>query len=133
MRTTERQQLKKSERIVSQKLIDELFAGTGSHTRAAFPLRVVFKFRERSAGQPAAQVLVSVPKRRLRHAVDRNRVKRQVREAYRTNKQLLAGLPEEMAVSMAFIWLSDKLLPTADVVARMKTLLAHVAQTEYKS
>ena len=37
------------------------------------------------------QLLISVPKKRFKHAVDRNRVKRQVREAYRKNKSLLEG------------------------------------------
>ena len=36
-----------------------------------------------------AQVLIVAPKRKLRHAVDRNRVKRQMRELYRTNKPAL--------------------------------------------
>lgn len=120
---------KKSERIVSQKQIDELFAGVGSHTRAAFPLRVVYIIKVRAEGQPPAQLLISVPKRRFRHAVDRNRVKRQLREAYRTNKHLLLNvIPSNLTVSMAFIWLSDTHLPTKEIENRVKSLLTQIAE-----
>ncbi len=122
-------QFKKSERIVSQKHIDELFAGVGSHTRAAFPLRVVYIINERASDQPAAQLLISVPKRRLHHAVDRNRVKRQLREAYRNNKQLLLpAVPHGKTISMAFIWLAERHFDTLEVEARVKHILTHIAQ-----
>ncbi|MBO7140294.1 MAG: ribonuclease P protein component [Prevotella sp.] len=122
-------QFKKSERIVSQKQIDELFTGVGSHTRAAFPLRVVYIIKVREDDRPPAQLLISVPKRRFRHAVDRNRVKRQLREAYRTNKHLLLpAIPSDQTVSIAFIWLSDIHLPTKEIVNRVKYLLTHIAE-----
>ena len=122
-------QFKKSERIVSQKQIDELFAGAGSHTRAAFPLRVVYIIKVREEGQSPARLLISVPKRRFRHAVDRNRVKRQLREAYRTNKHLLLqAIPSDQTIDMAFIWLSDMHLPTKGIENRVKSLLTHIAE-----
>ena len=119
----------KRERIVSQKQIDELFGGAGSHTRAAFPLRAVYIIKEREEGVPPVQLLLSVPKRRLRHAVDRNRVKRQLREAYRLNKALLTdAMPCGKTVSLAFIWLADRQLPTDAVEQRVKGILSHIAQ-----
>ena len=94
----------KSERIVSQKLIDELFTSGQSHSLAAFPLRAVYLLREEPC-PAAAQVLISVPKRHFKHAVDRNRVKRQLREAWRKNKQLLTDhLLEDKSVALAFMW-----------------------------
>ena len=75
--------------MVSQKLIDELFTGGHSHSLAAFPLRVIFMSKEHQEGQQPVRVLISVPKKRFHHAVDRNRVKRQIREAYRRHKSLI--------------------------------------------
>ena len=134
--------LRKSERIASRKQIDQLFAGKGSQSKAAFPVRAVFYSRpympymaneshepEADATLPQAQILVSVPKKRFKHAVDRNRVKRQLREAYRKNKHLmLEAIPEGVSVAIAFIWLSDKRLPSVEVEERMKRLLADIAQ-----
>ncbi|MDY3945588.1 MAG: ribonuclease P protein component, partial [Prevotella sp.] len=86
---TSSQQLPKSERINSKKLIDRLFKGGGAKSMSAFPLRVVFMTEDGDAHEPFAQMMVSVPKRFFKRAVKRNLVKRLVREAYRRNKQVL--------------------------------------------
>lgn len=117
----------KRERLVSQRLIDMLFGQSASRSLAAFPLRIVYLLRERQSGDEPVQMLVSVPKKRFHHAVDRNRVKRQVREAYRLNKhQLYEALPADKALLVAFIWLSDRHLPTPEVAARVERLLRHL-------
>ena len=104
--------------MVSQKLIDTLFGGGCSQSMAAFPLRAVYIKKERAQGEAPVQILVSVPKKRFKHAVDRNRVKRQVREAFRQHKQLL----------LAFIWLSDEHRPSRDVESRVVGLMQRVAE-----
>ena len=77
--------LGKEERINSRLLIEKLFGGGGSRAMSAFPIRMVYMFGDDNSLPPAA-MMVSVSKRRFKHAVDRNRVKRQIREAYRKNK-----------------------------------------------
>ena len=120
---------RKKERIVSQKLIEELFGGGKSHSLAAFPLRAVYMQQERQDRQEPVKVLVSVPKKRLHHAVDRNRAKRQIREAYRLQKQLLTEkMAQGQTVDIAFVWLSDQLLPSAEINGRMKNLLERIAK-----
>lgn len=115
----------KQERIVSQKLIDQLFGGSGSRSLSAFPLRVVYMKRNIPNAETPTQILVSVPKRHLHHAVDRNRVKRQLREAYRHQKDLL---PEDQSLALAFIWQTDRCMPSAEVDSRMKSLLERIAR-----
>lgn len=118
----------KSERIVSQKLIDELFTTSGSRSLAAFPLRAVYNLRERQEGDQPVQILISVPKKRFHHAVDRNRVKRQVREAYRRQKTRLTGkVPEGKALTAAFIWLADELHDSRQVSNAVRRILEKVA------
>ena len=111
--------LPQSERINSKKQIDR---GGGSKAMTASPLRVVYMAEERSENngedktfldgsdvkidEPVAQMMVSVPKRFFKRAVKRNRIKRQVREAYRLNKHILTDsidLTIHKKVSMCFI------------------------------
>ena len=121
--------LKKRERIVSKKLIDTLFGGGCSQSMASFPLRAVYIKKERAQGEAPVQILVSVPKKRFKHAVDRNRIKRQVREAFRQHKQLLyEALTEHEQLLLAFIWLSDEHRPSRDVESRVVCLMQRVAE-----
>ena len=118
----------KAERLHSRKLIERLFGGGQSRSMSAFPLRVVYislsLSSENTELPSSAQMLVSVPKRCFRRAVKRNRVKRQVREAYRRHKSLLEGQP----VIMAFIWLDTKLYPSSLVEERVAGLIMRVKE-----
>ena len=128
MSAAERFTLSKEERICSKKLINELFTGNG-RSMTAFPLRVVFMKRTIVDDQPRAAMLVSVPKRYFKHAVDRNRAKRQLREAYRLQKhQLVEALPNDKTLHIAFIWLSDRPVPSHIVSARMEVALRRIRE-----
>ena len=133
--------LGKEERISSRKLIDKLFNGGQSHSMAVFPLRLVYMEKEREGACPPALLLVSVPKRCFKRAVKRNRVKRQIREAYRHHKHILWEAVEtkgeipstndakrKIGVALAFIWLDDKLYDSAVVEQRVKALLERLAE-----
>ena len=124
-----RSTLSKRERIVSRKLIETLFGGGRSQSMVAFPLRVVYMIQERTANEPPVQLLVSVPKKHFKHAVDRNRVKRQVREAFRLHKQTLHdALPPASQLLLAFVWLSDSHSPSVTVERRVVGLMQRVAE-----
>jgi ribonuclease P protein component len=121
----------KKEKLVSKKTIDALFSGGNSRSMSAYPLRVVFMRKERCETEEPAQVMVSVSKRHFKRAVKRNRVKRQIREAYRLNKHLLHEALEQKkdtAVAMAFIWQSDELAETALITEKMQSLLGRMAE-----
>ena len=129
MSAAERFTLSKEERICSKKLINELFTGNG-RSMTAFLLRVVFMKRTIVDDQPRAAMLVSVPKRYFKHAVDRNRVKRQVREAFRRNKSIITQnlTDDHEAVAMAFVWLTDEKFPSSEVENRMVRLLTRISE-----
>lgn len=119
--------LRKPERLDKKKVIGKMFAG-GSRSFSLFPLRVVYLPVE--SLEATAAILVSVSKRRFKRAVKRNRVKRQIREAYRTHKQpfieALASKGQRLAI--AFIYLSDQLPDSSLLAVRMQTALARIAE-----
>jgi ribonuclease P protein component len=119
----------KRERIVSRTLIEKLFSKDSSQTSSAFPLRAVYMGGERKEGEEPVQVLISVSKRHFKHAVKRNRVKRQIRESYRHHKQILVEkIPEGQSLYVAFIWLADELYDSQQVEKSLRKLLEKVAQ-----
>ena len=124
--------LTKSERLTSQLIIDKLFAG-GNASMAAFPLRIVYMRMDGadgSDGKPLVSILVSVPKKRFRHAVDRNRMKRLVREAYRLNKHILWDALEgkEFRIVLAFVCITDTLPTFYTVNKSVKKALTRIAE-----
>lgn len=90
---------------------------------AAFPLRLVYMPDPETDGGTTTKVLISVPKRHFKRAVKRNRVKRQIREAYRKNKPTL---PEPYL--LAFIWLDDKLWNSVDVERKVAALTERLSE-----
>jgi len=111
-------------------LIEKLFNGGDSHAMSAFPLRMVYMVTERK-DDAIAKILISVPKRHFKRAVKRNRVKRQVREAFRNNKSILANAfvgRENESVAIAFIWLADELYNSNEVERKVKNLLQRLSE-----
>ena len=90
----------KEERLCNKKLIDELF-----HNGSSF-LCYPFKVSWIAVNEPQpfpAQVLFAVPKKRYKHAVDRNLLKRRMRESYRLNKhQYLYSILQEADKRIVF-------------------------------
>lgn len=122
--------LTKEERICSKKLIEALFAGNGSRSMTSYPIRAVFLEQKSAEGEPPVQLLVSVPKRCFKRAVKRNRVKRQIREAFRRNKHILADAMTDSgrAVAVALIWMSADLSATHLVETKVKDLLVRIKE-----
>lgn len=134
------ERLRKGERLCSKKLIDTLFGTGGSHAMTAFPLKAVYRLidsksetsvSDKTAEEPNVQVLVSVPKKHFKRAVKRNRVKRQVREAYRKHKSFVTLRVNEQTdkqLLIAFIWLSNELMNSVTIEQRVCNLLQRIGE-----
>lgn len=102
--------LTKSERLCSQKKIQELFKKGSSFY--IYPFRFQFIIQESKEQVNIPEMLVSVPKRTFKRANARNFLKRRTKEAYRLNKQILLQSPEfgEKKVIIAFIYTAKEKL-----------------------
>ncbi len=123
-----KQTFSKSERLCSKILVEKMFAGGCSRSFSVFPLRVVFM--EVKEQESPVSILISVPKKRFKRAVKRNYVKRQVREGYRKNKGIVFDMLEskDYKLAISFIYLSDELISTQEMEAKIKILLARIVE-----
>ena len=134
------ERLRKEERLCSKKLIDMLFGTGGSHAMTAYPLKAVYRLidskvetsvSKETVMESKVQVLVSVPKKHFKRAVKRNRVKRQVREAYRKHKSYVTLRVNELTdkqLLIAFIWLSNELIDSVTIEQRVSNLLQRIGE-----
>ena len=106
----------KAEKLKSRKVVEELFARGKSLN--VFPIRISYKFLPLPADEKTVlQVGVSVSKRNFKRAVDRNRIKRLLRETYRLQKQkLIEVLKEQGKIGYVFFIYTDKQMPQYPIV-----------------
>ncbi len=98
----------------------------------AYPLRAVWRERPddtgRNPGAAPVQFLISIPKRRLKHAVDRVTMRRRVREAYRLARPGMEAAIGERRYDLSFIYVADKLLPYKRIERAVGRLLDTLAK-----
>jgi ribonuclease P protein component len=104
---------RKEERLSKDKLIQELFDKGSSFY--LFPFKVFF-MPNPDQGSSFHQVVISVSKRNFKRAVDRNLIKRRIREAYRLNKELL---PVQNKLLIAYIYSVKDILPSVQIQERL--------------
>ncbi|MEN0004284.1 MAG: ribonuclease P protein component [Bacteroidota bacterium] len=116
-------QFKTGERLKSKKVIDSLFKEGQSFGQ--YPLRIVWMASDQLKSDFLAQFALSVPKRKFPKAVHRNRIRRQVREAYRLNKhKLYRGLEKhEQQYAIMVLYVAKEALPYATIENAMKGII----------
>ena len=111
----------KAERLCSRRLIDRLYAE--GHRLMAFPYSV--QWLEEPALDGPCQVLIVAPKRKFKHAVDRNRVKRLTRECWRQRKEpLLAMLRERsMHITLSLVYIHNEIMSYDQLQLKFEKLM----------
>lgn len=99
---------RKNEKLTSEKAIKELFEKGSSFYLDPFKVLTL----PQTDPLDSTKVLISVPARNFKRAVDRNKIKRRIREAYRLNKQLLVS---EQKWLIAYIYTARKILQSAEI------------------
>lgn len=131
---------RKSGRLRLRTLVEGLFAE--GNTLYEYPLRVTWRKLDAAQLQEAfrhgvpegigpLQVLITVPKRKLRHAVDRVKMRRRIREAWRLNRHPLeeaaATDPSLRTLCVAIVYMHAGLLPYADVEKKVRKVVRRLA------
>ncbi|MGV3559835.1 ribonuclease P protein component [Larkinella arboricola] len=154
-----KQTFKKSERLCSKKTIGQLFQKGSATTRTfyLFPFRLLYMndpVPSHPDGvnpdwvnpdrvnpdrvnpdrvNPLPAILISVSSRNFKKAVDRNHIRRRVREAYRLNKSLLFGTPDkpkQPPAYIVFLYTAREKISFEEIEKSMKLALARVTVTQ---
>ena len=125
------QTFKKEERLHEKKIINELFEKGRSFYLN--PFKVIYIDLNIDCKFPAKS-MITVSSRNFKKAVDRNRIKRLIREAYRKNKNILYDSLEAYSKNLAFVILyTGKLMPSyKDTESKIILILQRLAKENEK-
>ena len=112
---------RKQERLTSRKTIEKLF--TEGNVFILHPYRVFWLKNEDQDN--FLKIVISVPKKRFKRAVDRNLLKRRTREAYRTQKLDLTEALQlnEIKLSVFFVYINDTIVEFPIIEKQMLQIL----------
>jgi ribonuclease P protein component len=117
---------KKKERLHHRNDIQELFDRGSSFY--LYPFKGIYIAESIDSKMKPQQILISVPKRKFKKAPDRNFIKRQVQEAYRHHKNLIDPEKLNKSLRIAYIYTSDKKMPSDVLTKKLKKTLERLHQ-----
>lgn len=123
---------RKKERLCSKKIIGNLFRDGNSF--ALFPFRIYWQITTSEQLSPA-RIAISIPKKKFKKAVDRNLIKRRIKEAYRKNKQNLYFDLKRKNLNIAFIliYLAHDLMTYPELEEKMILTLQKLMESYEKA
>ncbi|MBS4061708.1 MAG: ribonuclease P protein component [Bacteroidetes bacterium] len=119
--------LPKLQRLHGKKAVSMLFSSGTSFFQ--YPFKIVTSSPTEPTKVPL-RFMVSISKRNFKNATDRNRIKRQVREAWRTQKQPLDEvlIKQQKNLDVAFIFTSKNILPSSEINNKIKRVIERLKQ-----
>lgn len=125
----------KEYKLCSKLLIDEVFA-TGERLHL-FPFQLIF-LQNKNNSNVSFQILISVPKKKMKLSVDRNHVKRLIRESVRKNKVILESFLNlnSIQLTICLVYISNEKLSFSDMntkICKLLTKLTENIQVQHES
>ena len=114
----------KEERLCSKKLLTELF--TNGSSFLVYPYRITWMAAEPEQIMPA-QVVIGVSKKKFKRSVDRNLIKRKIKEAYRLNKSKLLYsylISGDKKILLSLTYIGKEILEYSIIDSKLKTVFA---------
>ena len=115
--------LKKNEIIKERKLINEIFSNSKSLNIFPFIIKYI-NYNEKL--NLYSKTLISVPKSKIRAAVNRNLIKRRIKESYRSNKSII----KNHNLLIAFIYNSDEVLGYKIILDSILKILKKIKKSD---
>jgi ribonuclease P protein component len=113
----------KPERLSSRKSVEKLFSS--GNRLFHFPFMLIWRDSAGDERYPV-KILIGVSRRKFRKAVDRNRVKRLIRECYRINKHILTGnlTRQNRNIEMAIVYTAGQIYDFQYLEKKLTELLS---------
>ena len=126
--------LDKSHKLCAKVAVDRLFADRQAARGAlSYPVRAVWAENPGRIRGASVQFMITIPKKRLRHAVDRVTMRRRIREAYRLLRPSMVPEVTPCPVDIAFLYIADRLTDYHRIEGAMRHILSKIFPSEAPS
>ncbi|MGZ5282960.1 MAG: ribonuclease P protein component [Bacteroidia bacterium] len=122
---SERHTFSKAEKLCSEKIISDIFSRRLTKSAFSFPILAIWRYQALPAPFPA-QILFSVPKKKIKQSNQRNRIRRQLREIYRLQKNILyeSLSLQRLQCAVVIVYNAQESIPFAQLENAFKEVIA---------